>query len=163
MTDQRAVVTGTLPCAAVILTVAAGEQRDAMTATAVFVSEDPPLLSISVAEHLLTHDLIEQAGEFVVNLATPEQVELVKKLGSTHGRDVDKFEQFTLPTEPSEKLGAPRIAGSYACLECKVVASHKAATYRVYTAEVVAHLVNERRGPLVWHQGQYFALGSPVV
>ncbi|MFH0916533.1 MAG: flavin reductase family protein [bacterium] len=162
MTDQRAVATGILPCAAVILTVAAGEQRDAMTATAIFVSEDPPLLSVSVAEHLLTHDLIERSGEFVVNVATPEQVEMVRKLGSTHGHDIDKFERFKVAAEPSEKLGSPRIAGSYASLECKVVASHKAATYSVYTAEVVAHVAGKGRSPLVWHQGRYFSLGTPL-
>lgn len=155
-------VTGILPCAAVILTVAAGGQRDAMTATAVFVSEDPPLVSVSVAEHLLTHDLIEQAGEFVVNLATPEQLELVRKLGSSHGRDMDKFERFDIVTEPSEKLSAPRIAGSYACLECRVFASHRVATYWVYEAKVVAYGWDKGRGPLVWHQGRYFALGTPL-
>lgn len=162
MTDQRGFVTGILPCAAVILTVAAGKERDAMTATAIFVSEHPPLLSVSVAEHLLTHDLIEQAGEFVVNVTTPEQVEMVRELGSTHGRDMDKFERFKVATEPSEKLGSPRIAESYASLECKVVASRKVATYVVYTAEVVAHVADRGRGPLVWHQGRYFPLGTPL-
>jgi flavin reductase (DIM6/NTAB) family NADH-FMN oxidoreductase RutF len=162
MTDERAPVTGILPCAGVILTVAAGARRDAMTATAVFVSEDPPLVSVSVAEHLLTRDLIEQAGEFVVNLATPEQVELVRKLGSTHGRDLDKFERFNIATEPSEKLGAPRIAGSYACLECRVFASHRVATYWVYEAKVVAFVLDKGRGPLVWHQGRFYALGAPL-
>jgi flavin reductase (DIM6/NTAB) family NADH-FMN oxidoreductase RutF len=162
MTDQRIAVTGVLPCAAVVVTATAGEQRDAMTATAVFVSEDPPLLSLSVAEHLFTHDLIEQAGEFVVNVASQEQAELLQKLGSTHGRDVDKFELFKIVTEASEKLDAVRIAGSYACLECKVVASHKAAAYSVYTAEVVAQVVDNGQRPLLWHQGRYFALGTPV-
>ena len=162
MADQRTVVTGLLPCAAVVLTVAAGERHDAMTATAVFVSEDPPLLSVSVGEHLLTHDLIEQAGEFVVNLVTPEQHEMVRRVGSTHGRDVDKFDQFSIATEPSERVGAPRLAGSYACLECEVVSSYQASTYRVYTAEVVAHSADESRSPLVWHRGRYFRLGTPV-
>jgi flavin reductase (DIM6/NTAB) family NADH-FMN oxidoreductase RutF len=162
MTGERAVVTGILPCAAVILTVAAGGQRDAMTATAVFVSEHPPLVSVSVAEHVLTRDLIDRAGEFVVNLVTPEQVELVRQLGSTRGRDLDKFARFDIATEPSEKLGAPRLAGSYACLECRVAASHKAATYSVYEAEVVAYAVDKMRGPLVWHQGRLFALGAPL-
>jgi flavin reductase (DIM6/NTAB) family NADH-FMN oxidoreductase RutF len=161
MTGERTAAPGVLPCAVVILTVAAGGRRDAMTATAVFVSEDPPLLAVSVAEHLLTHDLIGQSGEFVVNVASPGQLEMVKALGSTHGEDVDKFDHFQVATEPSERLGAPRIAGSYACLECKVVASHMAATYRVYTAEIVAHAVDREKDPLVWHRGRYFTLGSP--
>ncbi len=162
MTEEGAVVTRILPCPVVIVTVAAGEQRDAMTATAVFVSEDPPWLSVSVAEHVLTHDLIEQVGEFVVNVAASGQLDLVKGLGSTHGRDLDKFEYFNIVTEPSEKLGAPCIAGSYASVECKVVASHTAATYRVYTARVVAHMVDRERSPLVWHNGRYFTLGAPA-
>jgi flavin reductase (DIM6/NTAB) family NADH-FMN oxidoreductase RutF len=162
MTDKRAKVTGILPCPVVVLTAAAGEQRDAMVATAFFVSEDPPLISVSVAEHLLTHDLIEQSGEFVVNLASPEQVQMIRKLGSTHGREVNKFEQFQVATEPSEQLGAPRIAGSCAGLECKVVASHSVAAYKVYTAEVVAHMVDKERSPLLWHDRHYFSLGALV-
>lgn len=162
MNRRHIAVTGMLPCPVVVLTVAAGGRRDAMAATTVFVSEDPPLLSVSVAKHLLTHDLIEQAGEFVVNVAAPEQVDLVRQVGSAHGRDVDKFEQFKLATEPSEALSTSRIAGSYAWLECKVVASHKVAAYTVFTAEVVAHGANEGLGPLVWHRGHFFALGPPV-
>lgn len=162
MSEDRAMVTGVLPCAVVILTVAAGERRDAMTATAVFVSEDPQWLAVSVADHLLTHDLIERAGEFVINVAAPEQLEMVKALGSTHGQDMDKFEHFKIPTQPSETLSAPHIAGSYACLECRVVASHMAASYRVYSAEVVANVVDMSKGPLVWHQQHYFSLGAPV-
>ena len=102
MTYEPSVVTGMLPCPAVILTVAAGERHDAMTATAVFVSENPPLLSVSVAEHLLTRELIDEAGEFVVNLATPEQVEMVRKLGSTHGGEIDKLTEFDVATQASE-------------------------------------------------------------
>jgi flavin reductase (DIM6/NTAB) family NADH-FMN oxidoreductase RutF len=162
MTDRQAAVTALLPCPAVILTAAAGERRDAMTATAFFVSEAPPLLSVSVAGHHLTGELIDQTGEFAVNLATPEQVEMVRNLGSTHGRDVDKFEEFGIVTEPSEKVGAPRIAEAYASLECKVVGSHPAATYRVYVAEVLAHVVDPGRTPLLWHRGGFVSLGDAV-
>jgi flavin reductase (DIM6/NTAB) family NADH-FMN oxidoreductase RutF len=162
MTDRQTAVTALLPCPAVIVTAAAGERRDAMTATAFFVAEVPPLLSLSVAEHHLTNELIEESGEFVVNLATPEQVQMVRKLGSTHGRDLDKFAEFGLGTEPSETVGAPRVIGAYACLECRVVGSHPAATYRVYTAEVSAVAVYEGRNPLLWHLGRFFSIGAQV-
>ena len=162
MTEERSRVTGILPCSVVILTAAAGERRDAMTATAFYVCEDPPLLSVSVAEHVLTRDLIDQAGEFVVNVATTEQVAMVEQLGSTHGRKVDKLAAFGVTTEPSESVAAPRVAGCYASLECRVTASQKVAGYRVYTAEVVAHSVAEGRSPLLWHQGRFFVLGPRV-
>jgi flavin reductase (DIM6/NTAB) family NADH-FMN oxidoreductase RutF len=162
MSDLERTVTGLIPCPAVILTAAAGRQRDAMTATATFVAEVPPLLSVSLAADHLTNELIEKSGEFVVNLATPELVETLRKLGSTHGRDLDKLAEFGVGTEPSETVGAPRIDGAYACLECRVVASHSAATYRVHTAEVSAFFVNEERSPLLWHRGRYFSLGRRV-
>jgi flavin reductase (DIM6/NTAB) family NADH-FMN oxidoreductase RutF len=75
---------------------------------------------------------------------------------------MDKFGRFNIATQPSERLSAPRLAGSYACLECRVFASHNAATHWVYEAEVVAYVVDKGRGPLVWHQGRYFALGTPL-
>lgn len=159
MTEERSIITGLLPCPVVVLTVAAGERLDAMTATAFFVSESPPLLGVSVADHVLTHDLIEQASEFVVNVATPQQVDMVRQLGSTHGREVDKFEKFGLATLQGQRVGAPRLEGCYASMECKVVDSRKVAGYRVYTAEVVAHSVQEGTSPLLWHQGRFFALG----
>jgi flavin reductase (DIM6/NTAB) family NADH-FMN oxidoreductase RutF len=162
MTDRYAAITAMLPCPAVIVTAAAGERRDAMTATALFVSEVPPLVAVSLAAHHLTSELIEQTGEFVINVATPEQVELVRKLGSTHGREVDKFEKFGLITTPSEIAAAPRLAGSYAGLECRVVGSHAAGAYRVYVAEILADAVDADKAPLLWYRGRFFSMGPEV-
>ena len=52
-----------LPCSVTLLTVGVKRKQDAMTASAMFVSENPPLLTVSVAKHIVSHDLIEQAGE----------------------------------------------------------------------------------------------------
>ncbi len=162
MTDRYAAITAMLPCPAVIVTAAAGERRDAMTATAFFVSEVPPLVSVSMAAHHLTSELIQQTGEFVINMPTPEQVELVRKLGSTHGREVDKFEKFGLTTLPSMIVAAPRLAGSYISLECRVVGSYPAATYRLYVAEILADAVDADKAPLLWHRGRFFSMGAEV-
>jgi flavin reductase (DIM6/NTAB) family NADH-FMN oxidoreductase RutF len=162
MTDRYAAITAMLPCPAVIVTAAAGERRDAMTATAFFVSEVPPLVSVSIATHHLTSELIQQTGEFVINVATPEQVELVRNLGSIHGREVDKFEKLGLGTLPSKIATAPRLAGSYVSLECRVVGSYPAATYRLYVAEILADAVDTDQAPLLWHRGHFFSMGAEV-
>src|SRR5660398_205132 len=81
MADYEGAVTGLIPCSVVLLTAADGDRRDAMTATTVFVAEEPPVLTMSVAKHILMHDLIETSREFVVNLASSEQASLAKKLG----------------------------------------------------------------------------------
>ena len=162
MTEERAIISGVLPCPVVVLTAAAGDRRDAMTATAFFVSEEPPLVSISVAQHLLTNELIEQSGEFVINLAADDQAEMARGLGSVHGRDADKYDKFGVATLPGEKIAAPRVDGCYASLECRVVGSRKVSGYQVYTAEVVAFAVDRGRRPLLWHQGRFHSLGPPA-
>lgn len=151
-----------LPCSVALLSVATKEKRDVMTSTAVFVSEEPPLLTVSVAKHIVSHDLIDKSGEFVVNIAATGQAQLARQLGSIHGGEIDKFEKFGVATVPAQKVAAPVIPGSYASLECKVITSFTAATYAVYLAEVVAHTSEAGLTPIVWQNNQFFALGEPV-
>jgi len=151
-----------LPCSVTFLTVAAKGKQDAMTACAMFVSEDPPLLSVSVAKHIVSHDLIEQAGEFVLNVATPAQVKMARQLGFTHGGTMDKFKRFGVRKEKAKKVGAHLIKGAYASLECRVITSLSAANYIVYLAEVVAHKVDEKQVAVAWHQNKYFPLAKEV-
>ena len=147
-----------LPCSVTFLTVASKGKQDAMTACAMFVSEDPPLLSVSVAKHIVSHDLIEQAGEFVLNVASSNQVKLARQLGFTHGREMNKFKRFGLRKEKAKKVGSPLIKGAYASIECKVITSLSAAKYIIYLAEVVAYKVDEKQVPVAWHRNKYFSL-----
>jgi flavin reductase (DIM6/NTAB) family NADH-FMN oxidoreductase RutF len=149
-----------LPCSVTLLTVGVKGKQDAMTAAAMFVSENPPLLTVSVAKHIVSHDLIEQAGEFVLNVASSSQVKLARQLGFTHGREMDKFKRFGLRKEKAKKVTAPLIKGSYASIECKVITSLSAANYVVYLAEVVAYKVDEKQVPVAWHRNKYFSLAQ---
>lgn len=151
-----------LPCSVTFLSVGVKGKQDAMTASAMFVSETPPLITVSVAKHIISHDLIEEAGEFVLNVASSNQVKMAKQLGFTHGREVDKFKKFGLPKEKAKRVGSPVIKGSYANLECKVITSLSAANYRIYVAEVVAQKIDNRLVPLAWHQNKFFPLTQEV-
>ena len=147
-----------LPCSVTLLTVGVKRKQDAMTASAMFVSENPPLLTVSVAKHIVSHDLIEQAGEFVLNVASSNQVKLARQLGFTHGREMNKFKRFGLRKEKAKKVGSPLIKGAYASIECKVITSLSAANYIIYLAEVVAYKVDEKQVPVAWHRNKYFPL-----
>ncbi len=151
-----------IPTSVMLLTVATKEKQDAMTASAMFVSEDLPLLVVSVAKHILTHELIEEAGEFVLNVASSNQAKLARKLGSTHGREIDKFKEFDISTEKACKVNSPIIKGSFAHLECKVVTSYSASNYTIYLAEVVNYGVDDTLVPVAWHRNNYFVLGQQV-
>jgi len=151
-----------IPCSVTLLSVKTRRKLDAMTASAMFVCENPPLLVVSVAKHIVSHELIEEAGEFALNVASTHQVKLAKQLGFTHGREVDKFRKFGIPKGKAKKIQSPLIKGSFANIECRVITSLSAGNYVIYLAEVVAHQVDHKLTPVAWYRNQYFALDKEV-
>jgi flavin reductase (DIM6/NTAB) family NADH-FMN oxidoreductase RutF len=151
-----------VPCSVVLLSAGTEKTRDAMTATAMFVAENLPLLTISLAKSSTCRDLIDKTGECMLNVASVGQRDIAKKLGATHGRDIDKFKEFNIATEKASKIKAPAIAGSCANVECEIITSHQAGNYIVYLVEVVACKVDEKQVPMVWHNNKYFALEKQV-
>jgi flavin reductase (DIM6/NTAB) family NADH-FMN oxidoreductase RutF len=151
-----------VPCSVVLLSAGTKEKKDAMTATAMFVAEDLPLLTISLAKTSTCRDLIEKTGECVLNVASTAQADLARKLGATHGKDMDKFTEFQIPIKKAVRIKAPSIGGSFANLECKVITSHQTGNYIVYLVEVVACNVDEKHIPMVWHRDRYFAVEKEV-
>ena len=151
-----------LPCAVTLLSAGTAEKRDAMTATAMFVSEDPLLVVASVGKETFSHALIEKTGEFVLNVASAGQVKLARVLGATHGAKVDKFKKFKVDVEEAKSVSAPLIKGSFSHIECKVITSFPVSRYVVYLAAVTACRVNVEKTPLAWHALKYFALDKEV-
>lgn len=158
MPGQKTRVSRIMPCSVNLLTVASKTERDAMTAGAMFISEDPPLFVVSVQKGILAHRLIEESGQFVLNIAATEQAELARKLG--HEKAADKFTDFGIATEKAKNVSAPIIKGSFASIECKVITSFPAANFTVYVVEAVDFIFNEALSPLVWDQNRYYALGK---
>ncbi len=151
-----------LPCPVVLLTSRGKEKRDAMTATCMFVSEEPPLLIVSVDKKYLSYRLIEEEGEFVLNIAAREQVKEARVLGAFHGDKVDKFSKAGIRTAEAKEVAPPLISGSYASIECKVVTSHAVAGNIVYLAQAVNVEVDNKKVPLAWWKDRYFALSEEV-
>jgi flavin reductase (DIM6/NTAB) family NADH-FMN oxidoreductase RutF len=111
MTDDLIGATRLVPCSVVILSTGSEGNQDAMTATAMFVAEDLPLLIISLSKESTCHELLERTGECALNVASVEQAGLAKKVGSTHGRDIDKFKTFEIEVEKGTRIGSPLIGG----------------------------------------------------
>src|SRR3989338_1741287 len=92
-----------LPCSVVIVSAKAEKRQGAMTATAMYVSQFPPLLAVSISKAFATYQLIEKSKEFAVNVIADTQLDLSKKFGKVHGFEVDKFKEFGVSTEPASK------------------------------------------------------------
>jgi flavin reductase (DIM6/NTAB) family NADH-FMN oxidoreductase RutF len=160
--DSLIKATMQLPCSAVIISASSGLKRAAMTAAAMFISQSPPLIAVSVSKTFATYHVIEESGEFVVNAITDRQLEFARKVGSVHGYDMDKFAEFKIAIEPASKIKSPVISGSFASFECQVRSrvEETQGGHIIYIAEVVAFNMNDQSKPLVWLNNRYFNVGS---
>ena len=149
-----------LPCSVVFVCTAHGEQRDIMTATAMFVSEKEPLVAISVAQNHLTEKIIEQSGQFTLVIAGEDQKQLAVKVGSLKGESVDKFDKFSIRTAPRKSGHALIPEGAAAWMECEVEDSREIKGYRIFIGRVVGQ-GDTGKAPLVWHKDGFFGL-QPV-
>ena len=75
-----------------LITSEAGGRRNVMSAAWVMaVDYDPAKLVAVIAAGTFTRKLIEQSGEFVVNVPTLKLIEVVYAAGQGSGEDDDKF------------------------------------------------------------------------
>jgi flavin reductase (DIM6/NTAB) family NADH-FMN oxidoreductase RutF len=157
MSNSLQQVSRWLACPVIFISTAHGEKRDIMTATALFVSEKEPLLTVSVAKRHLTGKLIERSGTFTLVIASVSQKELARQLGSVRGDGGDKFKLFSIKTLPAEP-GKPLIpADAAAWLACRVVGRQDIDDYYVLLARVIAQK-DFGNPPLLWHNGSFFGL-----
>lgn len=107
------------------------------------VSHDPQIVAVSIAPKRYSHRLIEETGEFVVNIPTMAIVRQVLYCGSISGRKRDKFRDTGLTPLPAKKVRAPLIKECIAHLECKLSQQIRAGDHTLFIGEVVAACVNE--------------------
>ena len=152
-----------------------GERPNIITvAWAGTVCSVPAMLSISVRKERYSHSIIEETGEFAVNLVNKELTFATDYCGVRSGRDVDKFREMKLTEQPSRYISAPGIAESPLILECKVKQQIPLGTHDMFLAEVVGVSVDERymdeKGTFhlndakltAYSHGTYFELGEAL-
>lgn len=152
-----------------------GERPNIITvAWAGTVCSDPVMLSVSIRPERYSHSIIEETGEFVVNLVNRELVFAADYCGVKSGRDVDKFREMHLTPLPSQQLQAPGIAESPVCLECRVSRKIPLGTHDMFLAQVVSVTVDGKymdekgkfhlnsAGLTAYSHGEYFELGKKL-
>jgi len=114
-----------------------GKPNITTLAWAMPTSIKPPLLAISLAPTRHSYTLIEESGEFVVNIPTLEILQAVYACGSLTGRSYDKFKKANLTSMPAKKVKAPAIRECIAHLECKVDSKLRTGDHMVYVGEIL--------------------------
>ena len=102
------------------------------------VCSDPPMVSISVRPERYPYHMIEETGEFVVNLTTEALACATDYCGVKSGRDVDKWGAMKLTPLKGEHVQAPMVAESPVNLECRVTRKLELGTHHMFLAEVLA-------------------------
>lgn len=135
---------------------------------------DPPMLSVSVRPERYSSHMIEETGEFAVNLTTKELVRATDFCGVRSGRDVDKWKEMHLTREKADVVGAPLIKESPVNIECVVAEKKNLGSHIMYQAKIVAVHVDEKylneknkfcledAKPIVYSHGSYYSLGEKL-
>lgn len=80
-----------------------------------------PIFIVLVRPSRFTYGLIDEAGDFTVNIPYPEMAEEVEFCGTVSGRDHDKFAERNLTPAPAKTVKSPIIAQCAIHYECQVV------------------------------------------
>ena len=136
------------------------------------ICTNPPMISISVRPERYSYHMIEETGDFVVNLTTEELAYATDYCGVKSGREVDKFKELHLTAEKADYVQAPLIKECPVNIECKVVKKEELGSHHMFLAEVKAVHVDEafmdeknrfaleKTNPIVYVHGEYYSLGN---
>ncbi|GFI17917.1 MAG: flavin reductase family protein [Lachnospiraceae bacterium] len=138
------------------------------------VCSDPAMVSISVRPERYSHHMIEETGEFVINLTTRELAFATDYCGVKSGKDTDKIKDMHLTLLPGEKVKVPLIKESPVNIECRVVQTLRLGTHDMYLAKVEAvhaeeaymdeggRFMLDKADPIAYSHGSYFTLGEKL-
>ncbi|MDR5828065.1 flavin reductase family protein [Caballeronia sp. LP006] len=131
----------------VLVTSVHGERRDVMAAAwSMPVEFTPPRIAVVIDKSTYTRELAMASGVFGVVIPGAAAIDLTFAVGSTSGREIDKFKTFGIETIKGPVLGLPLIETNCAAwLECRLISEpHTEDTYDTCFAEVVSAAADER-------------------
>ena len=79
-----------------------------------------PVFTVLVRPSRYTYTLIEEAGDFTVNIVPPQLKDVVQYCGTASGRNHDKFQEKGLTAIPSSKVKTPLIKECILHYECNI-------------------------------------------
>ncbi|RLI42589.1 flavin reductase family protein [Candidatus Bathyarchaeota archaeon] len=137
------------------------------------VSANPPLVAVSIAPKRYSHSLIEETGEFVINIPTIDILKETLFCGRVSGIDHDKFKETELTPLPAKKVKPPVIRECVAHLECKLHKQFTVGDHTIFVGEIVEAYANKEaftekydleRARMIFHLGgNDFATLKPKV
>ena len=123
------------------------------------LSHTPPLLGISVCHTRYSHRLIQNQGEFVVNVVGEDLRKAVEVCGTYSGEMDDKLAITGLKTFEAKTVMPPVLEDACGVLECRVVDAVETGDHTLFVGEVLQAQACEEQFSFAWEQGT----DSPVL
>jgi flavin reductase (DIM6/NTAB) family NADH-FMN oxidoreductase RutF len=133
-----------------LITARSGQQSSGLIATYVSkVSLVPslPRVTIALAKHHFTRELIEASNAFCMHLLDEDTIDWVWRFGIRSGREIDKLAGLLTSTSAS---GSPILTGAMSWLDCRVEARMDTGDRTVYLAEVLDAEIERAAAPLTF-------------
>jgi len=138
------------------------------------INSNPPMVSISVRKERYSYQLLEETGQFVVNLTTEKLAFATDFCGVKSGRNVDKFAAANLTPEKASRVDVPLIGESPVNIECIVRNAVELGSHVMFIGEIVAvdvdealideygKLCLEKAGLICYSHGEYWSLKKSI-
>lgn len=139
------------------------------------VNSEPPMCSISVRKERYSHDIIQESGEFVINLCGQSMLKGLDYCGVRSGRDEDKLAACGLhPVKAEGMQFAPALQEAPLYLACKVHSITPLGSHDMFIGRIVGMGVRddmmepngrinlEKADLIAYNHGSYYALGQAL-
>ena len=138
------------------------------------ICSEPAMAYVSIRPTRHSHAIIEETGEFVINLATKKLAFAVDYCGVRSGRDVNKFKRLKLTPVKGEQVSAPLIKESPVNIECRVIERKRLGSHDMFMAKVLCIHADkqyiDKKGafnfqaaePICYSHGKYYLLGKEL-
>jgi flavin reductase (DIM6/NTAB) family NADH-FMN oxidoreductase RutF len=168
--------TALFPCPVVLVT--CGDSREVPNIITLawvgVICSTPPIIGLGIRPERHSYELIEQLGEFVVNIPTTEIVRIVDFCGVVSGRSCEKFGETGLTAVKADRVKTPLIEECPINIECKVRQIIPLGSHHLFLGEVIQYHVEEtilddqnnidftKIAPFVYNRGEYWSLGQKI-
>ena len=138
------------------------------------VCSEPPTIAIGIRPHRYSCGLIEDSGEFVVNIPPTNILRETDYCGVFSGENIDKFSETKLTSEPSKQVKPPLIKECPVNLECITKNKIPLGSHHLFLGEIVQVHVDKsilddkgaidftKASPFVYNQGEYWNLNKKI-
>ena len=147
------------PGPVVLLTTARKGRANVMTMSwHMMVEFEPPLVACIVSNRNHSFAALRATKECVIAVPARKLAAKVVTVGTSSGRDIDKFKAFGLTSAPAARVTPPLVAECFANLECKVTDTRLVNAYGLFILEVLKAWIDpKQKNPKTIHHRGYGA------